>query len=150
MNALPRKKPAADKLAELHVAIAKARARATAEGRKRHFYRPLPMRFRRDGFDFRQVAREGDVAIYEQTWKSNQDSAAFEVICIRRREGFQIGGRFVEPAEVYPNSEAWGVDGWTAQDKQAAFRKLREVVASFNPLARFEQKEASRIKKSST
>jgi hypothetical protein len=87
----------------------------------------LPTRFRHDGFDHRQIYREGDFAIYQQTCKGNEDSAAFEVIRIRRREGFKIAGRFVEPAEVYPNSEAWGVDGFTLTDKDAAFAKLREL-----------------------
>ena len=104
----------------------KTRATAEARGKERHFYRLLPRRFRHDGFDYRQITREGEVAIYEQTWKGNQNSAAFEVIRIRRRRGFQIDGRFVEPAEVYPRSEVWGVDGWTLPDREAAFRKLRE------------------------
>ena len=106
------------------------KTRATAEGgcKKRHSYKPLQTRFRHDGFDYRQIAREGNAAIYEQTSKGNEDSAAFEVIRIRQREGFEIDGRFVDPAEIYPNSEAWGVDGWTIQDKDAAFHKLREVV----------------------
>jgi len=69
------------------------------------------------------------VAIYEQIWNCCSNPAVcYEVIRIRHREGFQIGDRFVEPAEVYPNSEAWGVDSWTMQDKVAAFRKLREAV----------------------
>ena len=50
------------------------------------------------------------------------------MIRIRRREGFQIDGRFVEPAEVYPNSEAWGTDGFTLTDRDAAFAKLREKI----------------------
>ena len=49
------------------------------------------------------------------------------MIRIRRREGFQIGARLIEAAEVYPNSEAWGVDGFTVQDKETAFRKLRQI-----------------------
>jgi hypothetical protein len=43
-------------------------------------------------------------------------------------EAFQIEGRFVEPAEVYPNPEAWGFDGFTLTDKDVAFAKLRELV----------------------
>jgi hypothetical protein len=105
----------------------KTRARAEAGGKKCHSYKPLPTRFRADGFDYRQIAREGDAAIYAQTWKGNENSAAFEVIRIRLREGFQIAGRFVEPAEVYPNSDLWGVDGFTFTDKDAAFAKLREL-----------------------
>jgi hypothetical protein len=106
----------------------KTRATAEAWGKKRHSYQPLPTRFRRDGFEYRQIAREGDAAIYEQTWSGCSDpSVCYEVIRIRRRDGFQIGGRFVEPAEIYPKAEAWGVDGFTLTDKDAAFAKLREV-----------------------
>jgi len=106
----------------------KTRATTEAWGKKRHSWKPLPTRFRHGGFDYRQIARDGDVAIYEQTWDSTEGSAAFEVIRIRRRAAFQIDGRFIEPAEVYPHSEAWGVDGWTVRDKEAAFCKLRDLV----------------------
>jgi len=106
----------------------KTRARSKAWGKKRHSCKPLPTRFRRDGFDYRQIARDGAAAIYEQTWSGcSNPSACYEVLRIRHREGFQIGARFVEPAEVYPNSEAWGVDGFTLTDKDAAFAKLREL-----------------------
>jgi len=88
----------------------------------------LPKEFRRDGFDYRQIAREGDAAIYKQTWNGCRNpSVSYEIIRIRRREGFEIAGRFIEPAEVYPNSEAWGVDGFTITDKDAAFAKLPEL-----------------------
>jgi hypothetical protein len=118
----------------------KTPATVEAWGKKRH-YKPLPREFRRDGFSYRQIAREKNAAIYEQRWDGCPNpSVCYEVIRIRRREGFQIGGRFVEPAEVYPNSEAWGVDGFTFTDKDAAFRKLREIVESS---AHFEQKKCS-------
>jgi len=105
----------------------KTRAAAEAWGKKRH-YKPLPKEFRRDGFDYRQIAREGDAAIYEQTWSGcSNSSVSYEVIHIRQREGFEIGNRFVEAAEVYPNSENWGTDGFTLPDKEAAFAKLREI-----------------------
>ena len=75
-----------------------------------------------------QIAREGNAAVYEQTWNGCQNpSVCYEVLRIRRREEFQIGGRFVEPAEIYPKSEAWGTDGFTFTDKDAAFSKLREL-----------------------
>ena len=107
-----------------------ANTNATAEGgsKKDRFYNPLQKEFRRDGFTYRQIAREGHGAIYEQTWSScSNPSVCYEVIRIRRREGFQIGARLVEAAEVYPNSEAWGVDGFTLTDKDDAFGKLREL-----------------------
>ncbi len=110
------------------VASARTRATAAAGGKEGHSCKPLPKRFRCGGFDYCQIARDGETAIYEQNWGGCADrSVCFEVSRIRRREGFQIDGRFVEPAEVYPNSEAWGVDGFTLTKKDAAFRKFREI-----------------------
>src|SRR5262245_12698069 len=106
----------------------KTRARAKARSKKRPFYRPLPTQFSRDGFNYQQIARERDAAIYEQTWSGcSSPSICYEVIHIRRREGFHIDGRVVEAAEIYPSSDSWGVDGFTLTSKDAAFSKLREV-----------------------
>jgi hypothetical protein len=106
----------------------KTSATAEAWGKERYSYKPLPTQFRRDGFTYRQIAREGNAAIYEQRWDGCLNPrVCYEVIRIRRREGFQIGGRFVEAGEVYPNSEVWGADGFTFTDKDAAFRKLKEM-----------------------
>jgi hypothetical protein len=103
-------------------------ARAEVRGKKRHSCRPLPIRFRRKGFTYWQIAREGNAAIYKQTWSGCSDpSFCYDAIRIRSRDGFQIGGRFVEPAEVYPKVEAWGLDGFTVTDQEAAFAKLREI-----------------------
>jgi hypothetical protein len=106
----------------------KTRFAAEACTKKEHFYKPLPKELYRDEFQYRQIAREGDVAIYEQTWNGCPNpTVSYEVIRIRRREGFQIGSRFVEAAEVYANSEAWGTDGFTFSDRDAAFAKLQEI-----------------------
>jgi hypothetical protein len=105
------------------------KTRATAKGgSKKGGFRPLPKEFRRDGFTYRQIAREGDATIYEQTWNGCRNpSVAYDVIRIRRREGFQIGGRFVEPAEIYPRSESWGADGFTLTNRDTAFAKLPQM-----------------------
>jgi hypothetical protein len=106
----------------------KTRATAEAHPKKRHSHKPLPKEFRRDGFKYRQIAREGDAAIYEQTLLGcPEPSRSYEVIRIRRREGFQIGGRFVEPAEVYPSSKVWGVDGFTFTNRKKARAKFFEI-----------------------
>jgi hypothetical protein len=74
----------------------KTSATAEAWGKERYSYKPLPTQFRRDGFTYRQIAREGNAAIYEQRWDGCLNPrVCYEVIRIRRREGFQIGGRFV-------------------------------------------------------
>ena len=106
----------------------KMRAGAGAGTKKGRFYKPLPKEFRRDGFTHRQIARERDAAMYEHSWNGcSNPSVCYEVIRIRKREGFQIGSRFVEPAEIYPKSEAWGVDGFTLTNRDTAFAKFREI-----------------------
>ena len=103
----------------------KTRARAEGGTKKGHFYRPLPKETRRDGFNYCQIAREGDVALYEQRWTGcAEPSVCYEVISVKRREGFQINARFVGPAEVYPSSKAWGSDGFTVTNRDGAFTKL--------------------------
>jgi hypothetical protein len=125
------KSPLKEKVGRRHSApllVPKTISTAEARSKKDHSYKPLPTQFRHDRFDYRQIAREGNAAIYEQTWSDcHNPSVCYEVIRIRRREAFQIDGRFVEPAEIYPKSEAWGTDGFTLTDKDAAFAKLREL-----------------------
>src|ERR1700680_5280669 len=114
----------------LHCAHSLTKTRATAEAwsKKWRSYKPLPIRFLHDKFNYRQIAREGDAAIYEQTWSGcSEPSVCYEVIRIPLPDGFQVDPRFVEPAEIYPKADAWGVDGFTLTDKDAAFAQLREV-----------------------
>jgi len=106
------------------------RTPATVEAwrNKRHFYKPLPKEFRRDGFQYRQIVREKNGAIYQQIWNGCPNSSiAYEVVRVRLRKGFRIGGRIVQPAEVYPRSEAWGTDAFSYTNKDAAFAKLHEL-----------------------
>jgi hypothetical protein len=106
----------------------KTRATRLVGGKKCHSYKPLPKEFRRDGFTHTLIAREGNVAIYEQCSIGSPDpSVCYEVIRIRRRESFQIEGRLIEASEIYPRPEDWGSNGWTMLSRDAAFDKLREV-----------------------
>jgi hypothetical protein len=103
------------------------KTRATVEGgsKKGRFYKPLPKEFQRDGFHYRQIAREGEAAIFEQSWLScAEPSRSYEVVRIRRRDAFQIGGRLVEPAEAYPASDLWGVAGFTFANRNKAWAKF--------------------------
>ena len=109
-------------------ATRKTRAAAPGGYRKRHPCKLLAIQFHRHGFTFRQIAREGNAAVYEQVWIGcAKPTPAYEVIVIRCRDGFQIDGRFVEPAEVYPNSEAWGMDGFTFINRDKAWAKFFEI-----------------------
>nr|MBA3353878.1 hypothetical protein [Blastocatellia bacterium] len=89
----------------------KTSSSAEAGSKNGRFCKPLPTQFRLHGFNYRQIVHGGGAAIYEQIWGELPNGAVgYEVIRIRRRDGFMIYGRSVEPAEVYPNSKAWGFD----------------------------------------
>jgi hypothetical protein len=92
------------------------------EGHSGSSLQPVRTEFRKGGFNYRQIAREGDWAIYEQKWRTS-DNAAYEVVRIRPGSGL-LAGR-----ELYPSSEKWGTDGFTLTDKDAAFNKLATTVA---------------------
>jgi hypothetical protein len=126
----PQAKNTPPTLAELSVPSSAKKTSARAEGssKKGHFYRPLRKEFCRNGFRYRQIAREGNAAIYEQRWTGcAEPSVCYEVIRIRRRDRFQIGEKVIEPYEVYPNSDTWGVDGFTFTDENKAFDKFFEI-----------------------
>ena len=92
----------------------------------------LPIALNYDGFRYRQIMREKDVAIYEQRWngiKDDSGSVAYKVIRIKRHNGFRIAGKDIPPAEVYPRSEEWGVNGFTLTNQDAAFAKMKKLLA---------------------
>lgn len=86
---------------------------------------PLPTTVRSDGFTLEQVVRDGDVAVYSKT-KPGHLKTTFEVIRVGSHKGFEIGGKQIPPAETYPSSNQWGVNGWTCPTKEAAFKKMDE------------------------
>jgi len=100
--------------------------RIRKEGR---FYKPLPVEFQSRGFNYHQIAREGDMAIYEQRW-NDSPNVCYEVVRLRRREAETFpDGRQYPAREVYPSSEQWGQHGWTVLTRDAAFDKLTQQIS---------------------
>lgn len=89
--------------------------------------KPVKTQFRQDQFDYRQIHRQGDVAIYEQT-KAGTGILAFEVIKIRVFKASPYTSPEFTHYEAYPSSEQWGVSGWTAKTKIEAYEKARELL----------------------
>jgi len=104
----------------------KTLSRPLLDSKEGRFHKPLAPEFRAQGFDYREIAREGEAAIYEQTWRGSS-KIAYEVIRIRRHDGYTIAGKHIEPAEIYPSSEQWGMYGFTLADKDTAFAKFRSL-----------------------
>jgi len=60
---------------------------ASRNVRKAASCQPLEAQFHLKGLNRRQIAREGDVAIYEQTWRDcAAPSVCYEVVHVRRRD----------------------------------------------------------------
>ena len=106
----------------------KMRGRLISTSKRADYYKPLETHFQRGKFNYKQLAREKDVAIFKQAWRgSSEPDTCWEVVVIRRHGGKTIKGHWVEPSEFYPSSTDWGKYGFTFTDKEAAFAKLREL-----------------------
>jgi len=86
-------------------------------------YKPIEKTFRKNGFDYQEVWREGDFAIYKQS-KSITTKIWFEAVQITRHDGYEIAGNKIEPSEVYPSSEKWGLLGFTCSSLEAAHKRI--------------------------
>ena len=108
---------------------------------RKGYYEPIATSFKHDGFNYRQIAREGDIAIYEQKWTDCEDpSIAYEVIRIQRHEAKMFpSGKSYPAREAYPPSGAWGTDGFTLTDRDAAFNKFQQIVAGRTGKTNLEQ-----------
>jgi len=82
-------------------------------------YKVIPTCFKKKGFTYTQVKREGMKAIFEQT-RAGSDVHNYEVVKLGRHNGYVMGGATIEPAETYPGSSLWGIMGWTCQDLDSA------------------------------
>lgn len=91
----------------------------------------LPEEFKSKGFIYRQLLREGDHAIFSQMNLSYPNAPVrFEVITIRRHNGYRIAGQKIPPAEMYPHPNQWGSLAWTLtsiEDAQAKLKKVQEI-----------------------
>lgn len=99
-------------------------------------YKPIPLEFKgrasQKEFEFKQIKRSGDIAIYE---KKDGEIIFYEVIVIQRHNGRTMpGGVFVEPAEFYPGDSSFGLYGWcfAANQKERMELKFNELVERKN------------------
>ena len=88
-------------------------------------YKPLKEEFTRKGFTHLLVKREGDKAIYAQ--KKGKRIFAYEVVIIRRHDGYTLADTYIEPAETYPSDSEWGIFGYTFSDLTRAEEKFKKI-----------------------
>jgi len=88
-------------------------------------YSVAAIEFRLLGFEYTQLKRLGDVAIYRQSKKGLPDG--YEVVRIQKHEAFSAFGKDFPAGESYPSSQQWGSDGWTYRTLEDAEQKFQEL-----------------------
>lgn len=89
-------------------------------------YRVIPTEFRKKGFTYKQIKREGMKAIFSQT-RTGTELKNYEVVKLGRHNGYVMGGVMIAPAETYPGSSLWGICAWTCQSLQAAEHRYNQL-----------------------
>ena len=89
-------------------------------------YKVIPLQFKKKGFNYNQLRRDGMKAIYQQTREDSQISN-YEVVRLGRHNGYNMGGSFIEPSETYPGSSLWGIMGWTCTSIDDALKKYNQL-----------------------
>lgn len=79
----------------------------------------LATQFRYDGYEFKQLARCFDVALFEKT-KPGRKVREYEVVLIQQWEAEIIHGKLYPEREVMPPTSAWGSKAWSFLDLERA------------------------------
>lgn len=101
------------------------------------FHKPLGNEVEQGGFLHKLVKRENDIAIFskeriEKNW-CDFYYAGYEVIIIKRHNGYTLGGVYLPPSETYPCTSLFGILAWacmTLEAAEARFRWLKAKLAA--------------------
>jgi hypothetical protein len=91
-------------------------------------YKTIPAQFKKKGFVYTQLKREGNKAIFQQT-RAGSTLNNYEIVKIGRHNGYVMGGSHIEPAETYPGSSLWGITAWTCTSIDDAMRRYDALVS---------------------
>lgn len=95
-------------------------------------YKPLELTFTADKgntqtpFTFKQYSREGDLVIYSKT-KPGWDKVFYDVMRVKRHDGYTIKGNYCEPAEFLPSASQFGTDGYSYNNLDSALQKFQQM-----------------------
>lgn len=73
---------------------------------------PLAKTFRKDGFQFKQLKREGKIALFVKS-KPPSEMEFYEVVVVQRHPERKMAGIVIRAGESMPSSESWGTHGWS-------------------------------------
>lgn len=99
----------------------------------------LQEQFTSQGFDFTQIQRTANHAIYEKTRNGEshfetiriQIAKKDQTIKFKKKDG-SVNEMFVPKGkESYPSSSQWGIEGFTLIDRESAQSKLNKMEQAF-------------------
>lgn len=92
------------------------------------FVIPLPEKYNKHSYNFELIKRSENVAIMQQTDPENENRfVAYEVFRIRKFPERMIMGRKYPPAELPPNSEKWGIYGFSCRTWDEAMLRFNQL-----------------------
>jgi hypothetical protein len=91
--------------------------------------RILPLKHRKNGFDYLQILRGRNATVYEQ--KISKTRSAFEVFVIKIAPQRTLRNRVIEEHERFPHDNASGYWCYTFRSLKKAMKKFNEL--EFNP-----------------
>jgi hypothetical protein len=74
---------------------------------------PVPTAFNHGDRRYRQVWRQGAVAILEVRLATRDVATSYETVIIQIRKGREQFGKWYGPKEMYPADEDFGTKGWS-------------------------------------
>lgn len=92
--------------------------------------KPIGTTYRKNGFHYDIIRREGLIAIAQQRLAPGRGCLAFEVIKIRECPEANFAGTIVPAHESAPGNEEWGNRGWTFPTIERATAKFEALVAA--------------------
>lgn len=99
-------------------------------------YEPFPATFNKWGFDFTLLERKGDIVLLQKTKPEHVVKDNYEVVRLKKQEARDWpGGKSTPAKEVLPESEKWGVSGWSYCSLAAAREKFLELTWDAAPPA---------------
>ncbi len=87
--------------------------------------KPLPLKLRKNGFDYVQVLRGEKSCIYEQWGQGNL--IAYEVFLIRVRPRRKIKETWLEASEKFPADEDFGYSAWCHKTWEGAIERFNKL-----------------------
>lgn len=90
----------------------------------------LGLTYRKNGYDYAQAERIGDVAIYAQY--SEGKIIAYEVFEVLKQKEWEAFGKVNPAKEAIPSTESWGTNAFTVHSLKAAQEKVEFIQNRIN------------------